>query len=63
LKSENVFLSFYDQRKNIYFKLSSAIGLSNENLAINAANYLTNDTTFFGVHYKLPKVNAPLITK
>lgn len=63
LKLENIFLSFYDQRKKIYFKLSSAKGLSNENLAINAANTLTNDTTFFGMHYKLPKVDAPPLTK
>lgn len=63
LKSENVFLSFYDQRKNVYFKLSSAEGLSNENLAINIANNLTSDTTFFGEHYKLPKVEAPPLNK
>lgn len=63
LKSEKVFLSFYDQRKNIYFKLSAAEGLSNEKLAINVANHLTTDTTFFGAHYKLPKIEAPPLGK
>lgn len=59
LKSAKVFLIYYDQQKNNYFKLSKIEGIEKGDEILNIANKLAQDTVFFGPFYKLPKVEAP----
>lgn len=59
LKSENIFLIYYDQQRNTYLKISKVDGIKNGDKILRIADRLANDTTFFGKHYKLPKVELP----
>lgn len=59
-KNVNLFLVFYDQQKDTYYKLTNADGLENKQMILKLANNLSKDTVFFGKFYKLPKVKAPL---
>lgn len=61
-KELGFFIVYYNQHQDTYFKLSKAEGLQNnygEKDILRVTNKLSNDTMFFGKHYKLPIVPQP----
>lgn len=60
-----LFIIYYNQREDSYFKLAEVKGLSSnaEKDILQVADRLSKDTLFFGKHYRLPIVEPPPLEK